>query len=270
MRVLRLRAAVAMATAVALSGALVATSASASAASLRVHRRADGASPAVKAIGRYIATFPGGLQSELIITRDTSGSKKNGTYEFTDFSGETGSWTMTGKTIALLAANGGDAGAMFIGSFNGPNIAPGAFGKPGFGYGSWSATPEMTRHRVVTRGASATQSLRTVSARPLAKHAAGTYDAEFPEAGKSDTLVVTNDSLSDQEGTFGLTTTLGDSGNWIVLGKQFAMGITTSTVGDTGIVLIGKLTSAGINTAAKPGVYGIPGGATAHWYAVKE
>jgi len=81
--------------------------------------------------------------------------------------------------------------------------------------------------------------------------------------------VVTNDSLTTLAGTFGLTT-LGDTGNCVVLGKQFAMGILASTVNDTGIVLIGKLGSAGISTAAKPGVYGIPASGTASRYAVKE
>jgi hypothetical protein len=56
--------------------------------------------------------------------------------------------------------------------------------------------------------------------------------------------VVTNDSLTTLAGTFGLTT-LGDTGNCVVLGKQFAMGILASTVNDTGIVLIGKLGSDG-------------------------
>lgn len=260
-----------MATAVVISGAVVASSASAAPKSLRVHRHDSGASPAVKAIGTYLADFPAvGFQSQLVITRDTNGSKKNGTYELTDFGGETGNWTLSGTTIALLALTGADAGVVFIGTLTGSGISPGAYGRPGFGYAPWSATPEVKPHRVRTRNGSATRGAHANAARPAAKHAAGTYDAELPDVSLSDTLVVTNDSLSDQEGTFGLTTTFGDSGNWVVMGKQFAMGILSSTVNDTGIVFVGKLTSAGISTAAKPGGYGIIDEGVFSWYAVKE
>jgi hypothetical protein len=245
------------ATAIVCSGALVAASATAT---------ATPTSRSVSAVGTYQARFTPGTPSQLVVSADTAFSKNEGTFSFTGF-GDTGSWVISGSTISMIVTTSahGDTGIVLIGTVAAIGITPGNYGLPGFAYGSWSAKRSTAARRTSPNGSSIIGARRTVRVRPAAK-AKGIYAAHFPDFAQSDTLTISNDVPNTREGTFALST-FGDSGNWVVMGKHFAMGVLTGI--NAGYAFVGTLTSAGINSFATPGRIGVPGAGTFRWYATK-
>jgi hypothetical protein len=268
MRVVRLRAWAGgvFAAAVVCSGAAVGTTASAG-ASVKATAVPAGASPSLKAAGTYSATFPEAeITSELVISYDpgiSKISKKEGTFALTDL-GDTGNWVISGTTIALLiTSTTSDEGTVLAGTLTASGITPGIYGILGSGIATWSATKGLKPTHVHARGASLRSVRHAASVGPAAK-AVGTY-AEHFFGGFEDTLTVVND-VTELEGTYS-EVTAAVAGNWVLLGKQFAMGATSGP--DAGLVSIGKLSSAGIGTAAKPGVLALAGAGISTWYATK-
>jgi hypothetical protein len=82
-----------------------------------------------------------------------------------------------------------------------------------------------------------------------------------------DTLAVKKDTDSVKEGTFTLST-LGDSGQWVQLGKSVALGIASGQ--DAGVVMVGALTATGISTKERPGLYAFPTSEMFRWYATRS
>jgi hypothetical protein len=218
--------------------------------------------PQIAVAGSYQASFPAeGLTSVLVITART-GVKNAGTFQLTDF-GDYGNWVLSGKSIGFVVASSavGHAGRVLLGTATATGISPGAYGVAGTGLQTWSATRSTAQSTSAAPLAARTR-------RPLAlpAKAPGIYTAQFPDVGQFDTLTVKKDTASAKEGTFTLST-LADSGQWVQLGKQIALGISSGE--DAGVVMLGTLSTTGISAQDRPGLYAFPTSPTYHWYATK-
>jgi hypothetical protein len=95
------------------------------------------------AAGVYTVQFPdAALHDTLTITNDTS-SAKQGTFTFTNL-GDSGTWVVLGKHLALGITAGGDAGVTLAGALNAVGIStlrkPGLYDRPTLGVYRWYAT----------------------------------------------------------------------------------------------------------------------------------
>jgi hypothetical protein len=235
----------------------------ASASAPRPSRLALGAAiSSVVVTGTYEATLEGRSTSELVITRDAGVSRKEGTFSLTDF-GDSGNWVISGHIVALLvtSATAGE-GTIMIGTVTDTGITPGVWAIPGSGAFAWSAIRTVG---AVDSTSSRLMSKPRTSLAPSA--AAGSYTATFVESGNTLDLTLTNDVISRKEGTFAFST-LPDDGNWVVMGKHLAMGVTSGSI-DAGIVFLGKINATGISSLTKPGSYGLPFIGVHPWYATK-
>lgn len=239
----------AVATALVGSGAFAASSATAA------------TKAAVSPIGYWTAQLPvEATGSTLLFVADPGGSTKNGSWQFIDF-GDAGNWVFSGTTVAMFVVTGPDAGMVLLGTV-GVDTITGDYARLGVRYAQWRAIPGAKPALPHSRGTNASRTLRID---PSAK-AAGTYTARFPAAAQSSKLTITNDRhISTNEGAFVLAKT-GETGTWVTMGTHFAMAVTSLTT-NAYTVYIGRLTSTGISSAAKPGLYPHLGVGVFPWYA---
>ena len=216
------------------------------------------AAPLATTAGVYQASFPAeSSTSPLVLTAGPEGANA-GTFVFSAY-GDYGNWVVANKVITMVvaASSAGHAGDVLIGKVTATGITPGAYSRFGVGTSAWSAT-RSAKPQAGVSAAAAKPSVR------LASKTAGVYTAQFSDIGRYDTLTIVNDAVSTKEGTFTFAI-LGDSGYWVQMGTRIALGITAGP--DAGVTLAGALDATGISSAAKPGLYDMPGSGIFHWYA---
>lgn len=222
------------------------------------------AGPAVAAkrvaAGTYTATFPATATTLTLAITNATGSTKSGSWAMSN--NDAGVWVLQGTTVAFEVSwsEVGHADELLIGKLTATGIGPGALLVPGQAPQTWSAT------RTAAAAPSAVAHVATAAGAP--KHAAtaiGGYTAQLP--GFTDTLTLAKVKGAKKAGTFAFTN-LGDSGNWLMLGKKIVMSVAHGD--DEGILLLGTTTATSISTAAAPGVYYQFAHGTYPWYATKN
>lgn len=255
-----------MLAAVAVGGAGVFGASAASAASGRLAERHTHAvaHPAVVAEGTYEASFPiAGLTSQLVINAGAT-STSVGTFEFVAF-GDFGDWVISGRTIAMQVASStmGHEGFVLIGHVTNAGIV-GKFGVPGWGQFDWNATRDGAP--AASRAALAAEVAAATPAVPLTG-LSGSYTAIFPGLTLTDTLNLGHDLFSTLSGSLTFVN-LGDTGNWVQMGKHIALGVSVGP--DAGVTMVGTRTPTGISSAAAPGFYDQPSTGLFEWYATRN